>query len=80
MSRQKQYRNNDLIQKIGMRIREIRESKGMSQQLLADVCELELSQINRIELGKINTSVSHLHLIAEKLEVPMEALLKPGTS
>jgi len=73
--RQKQYRNNAVIENLGRRIREIRIQKGVSQQELAHMCNLELSQINRIELGKINTSVSHIFLIAEKLKVKPVDLL-----
>lgn len=52
-----------------MQIREARTKKGLSQQKLAHLCEVELSTINRIELGKLNPSISILYLIAEKLEV-----------
>ena len=76
MPRQKQYRDNELVAKLGSKIREIRLSKGLSQEQLANLCDLELSQINRIELGKINTSVSHLFLIAAKLEVDVMVLVK----
>lgn len=76
MARQKQYRDNELVAKLGSKIREIRLSKGLSQEQLANLCDLELSQINRIELGKINTSVSHLFLIAAKLEVDVMVLVK----
>jgi transcriptional regulator with XRE-family HTH domain len=58
------------MQLIGQRIREIRKIKGFSQMQLANECDLELSTINRVELGKINASVSLLVLIASKLEVP----------
>ncbi|MBL7717684.1 MAG: helix-turn-helix transcriptional regulator [Flavipsychrobacter sp.] len=75
MERQEQYRNSEVIEKLGQRIREIRLSKSISQQHLADLCNLELSQINRIELGKVNTSVSHLFLIAEKLGVKPTELI-----
>jgi len=76
VARQKQYRDNELVAKLGSKIREIRLSKGLSQEQLANLCDLELSQINRIELGKINTSVSHLFLIAAKLEVDVMVLVK----
>ena len=69
MLRQKQYRNNEVILKLGKRIRELRLQNGLSQEHLANLCNLELSQINRIELGKINTSVSHLFLIAQTLNI-----------
>ena len=50
-------------------MREIRQSKGLSQEQLALACGLEYSQVNRIELGKVNTSISHVTLIANHLGV-----------
>lgn len=47
----------------------------MSQEDLAYECGLEYSQINRIELGKINTSISHLFLIAKALKISPKELL-----
>jgi len=67
--RQKQYRDDEIVLKIGQNIRAIRLQRGLSQEQLANLCDIELSQINRIELGKINTSVSHLFLIAATLQV-----------
>lgn len=62
-----------------MRIRHIRIEKGMSQENLAFECEYaDYSQINRIELGKVNFSISYLKLIAEKLGVPVTELLNFG--
>jgi len=64
-----------VIKALGERIRDARQKKNWSQQEFADLCDLELSQINRIELGKINTSVSHLFLIAEKLGITPQELI-----
>jgi transcriptional regulator with XRE-family HTH domain len=75
VERQAQHRNDAVIKQLGSRIREERLKAGLSQQEFADICNLELSQINRIELGKINTSVSHLFLIAEKLGVTPQELI-----
>lgn len=75
MAREKQYRNEEAIKRVGQKIRELRIERGLSQEELANLCDLELSQINRIELGKINTSISHLFLIAEKLKVFPEDLI-----
>lgn len=60
---------------VGKQIRRLRENKGYSQQEFADNCDMELSQINRIELGKINTSVSVLFKIAEVLQLDPSVLL-----
>jgi transcriptional regulator with XRE-family HTH domain len=73
----KKYQRDDLfLRNIGLRIRQLRIEKGMSQENLAFECEYaDFSQINRIELGKVNFSISYLKLIAEKLDVPVKELL-----
>ncbi|MBS1511548.1 MAG: helix-turn-helix transcriptional regulator [Bacteroidetes bacterium] len=64
------------IKKFGVRVKEIRQQKGLSQEQLAWETGLEFSQINRIENGKINTSISNLFIIAEALKVEPSELLK----
>lgn len=76
MQRVKQWRNEEVLKNLGKRIREIRQSKNLSQEELANLCDVDISQINRIELGKINTGISHVFLIAEKLNVEPIELLK----
>lgn len=74
----KYTRDTQFIKAVGKKIREIRKEKGLSQQKLADLCNLELSQINRIELGLINTGISHISTIAEVFEIrPMHLLDVP---
>jgi transcriptional regulator with XRE-family HTH domain len=63
------YRDDKTIKNFGKKLREIRQSKGTSQEQLAHDCGLEYSQINRIELGKVNTSISHVALIAKHLGI-----------
>lgn len=65
----KQTRDNQFLISFGNRVREVRQAKELSQELLANKANLELSQINRIELGKINTSISQVSAIAEALEI-----------
>lgn len=67
-------RHNEFIVALGNKIREVRQSKGLSQQALANLSDLELSQINRIELGIINTSVSHIAAISEALDIEPKML------
>lgn len=71
----KYYRDNEVLKQLGEKIRTVRLSQDMSQENLAFECGLEYSQINRIELGKINTSISHLFLIAKALKVSPKELL-----
>ncbi len=65
----KYYRDDKVLKKFGQKVRSIRKAQNMSQEDLALECGLEYSQINRIELGKVNTSVSHLFLLAKVLKV-----------
>ncbi len=70
------YRDDDFLLKIGTKIRELRLLKGLSQMELAFACnDKDYSQINRVELGKVNFSVSYLSLIADALEVTPKDLL-----
>jgi transcriptional regulator with XRE-family HTH domain len=65
-----------VVKKVGAKIRQLRIAKGLSQMKFAHKCELELSTINRIELGKLSPSISLLFLFASKLEVEPEELLR----
>jgi transcriptional regulator with XRE-family HTH domain len=71
-------RNQKALNAVGLNIRKFREKAGYSQQEFADLCDMELSQINRIELGKVNTSVSVLFRIADVLEIKPSKLLDIG--
>jgi transcriptional regulator with XRE-family HTH domain len=55
---------------------ELRLAKGLTQMELAFNCgDFDYSQINRIELGKVNFSVSYLVLLAKELDVTPNELL-----
>lgn len=75
-SRRTYYRDDIFLKKIGEKVRALRLEKGMTQMDLAFACnDKDYSQINRIELGKVNFSVSYLALIAQILEVSPQDLL-----
>jgi transcriptional regulator with XRE-family HTH domain len=71
-----QIRNKELLVKFGKHLKKLRESKNLSQQELANRCDIEHSQISRIELGKINTTISTMFLLAEKLNIDVTELVK----
>lgn len=64
-------KNIQLQKIIGERIREIRESKGITQQDLAAACNIEKSNISRIEAGRTNFTISTLYKISVALEVKL---------
>jgi transcriptional regulator with XRE-family HTH domain len=67
-------RDNIYLKQFGARVRELRMAAGVSQVKFANMCDFEASQINRIELGKINTSISHALKIAQVLGIDMKEL------
>lgn len=69
-------RNDKALKAVGAQVRKLREKAGYSQQEFAYKCDMDLSQINRVELGKVNTSLSVIFKIAEVLEVKPSKLLE----
>ena len=56
---------------IGSRIKDIRESKGMTQQQISDICDFEKSTVSRIEAGRTNLTIKTLYKISQSLGVKM---------
>ena len=70
------YRDDKFIKKFGLKLKELRKAKKISQEQLAGDTGFELSQIGRIERGEINTSISHVSAIAKALKVKPEDLFQ----
>lgn len=66
---------SQLQQKIGQRIRILRESKGITQQDLAAACNFEKTNMSRIEAGRTNPTISTLYKISQALEVTISELV-----
>lgn len=62
------------LEMLGQRIREVRKQKNMSQEDLADVSGLALSQIGRMERGEINATLSSVFSISRGLEIEVSTL------
>ena len=69
MERKPKYRDEEGLKKFGNRLREIRLTKGVTQEALAYSTDLHLSQIGRIERGEIGCSISFVFLFAKTLGV-----------
>ncbi len=75
-TRKPYFRNDEFLHQIGIKVRTLRLEKGITQMDLAFMCnDKDYSQINRVELGKVNFSVSYLTLIAQALGVTPKDLL-----
>ena len=59
---------------LGQRIKELREKKNISQTELGNLCDIERTNMNRIEAGKTNPTSFTLYRIAQKLEVELSEL------
>ena len=64
-----------LQQKIGNRIRDLRESKGISQQNLAAICNFEKANLSRIEAGRTNPTISTLYKISQALDITIAEIV-----
>jgi transcriptional regulator with XRE-family HTH domain len=62
-------KKEDVSKKVGKKIRELRLSKGLSMEKVAFDAGMEYTQLSRIELGKINTSIYHVYKISNSLSV-----------
>jgi len=61
----------DLLKKIGQRIKELRKEKGMPQIELAVELNYEKSNMSRLESGKVNPRILTLYKVAEALNVDL---------
>ncbi|SKB84549.1 DNA-binding transcriptional regulator, XRE-family HTH domain [Sphingobacterium nematocida] len=72
---QSQYRDQEYLVKLGNHIKAIREKKGLSQEDLAELCDVDTRQIGRIERAETNSTISILKKIADKLNINISQLL-----
>ncbi|XID92294.1 helix-turn-helix domain-containing protein [Paenibacillaceae bacterium WGS1546] len=63
-----------ILQLIGAKIRDLRKSKGLSQEKLGEMINSKYSYIGRLEKGQINCSILTLEKVANALEVQFEDL------
>ena len=62
--------------KFGQVVRKRRQSKGVSQEELADRCNLHRTYISEIERGLKTVSLLSLLRIAEALDIPAHTLVE----
>ncbi len=60
--------------KFGSNVRKYRESKGLSQEKLAELCELHRTYISSVERGNRSISLGNIEKIARALEVEIHKL------
>lgn len=59
----------ELLVKIGLKIKQLREERNITQQDLAAACNFEKSNMSRIESGGSNLTIGTLFKISQGLDV-----------
>lgn len=63
------------FKKLGVKIKELREEKGLDQKAFAFDCEIGRTQLHMIENGKTNPRMLTLMKIANGLEISLSKLV-----
>lgn len=69
------YVNKTALLRVGAKIREVRTSKDISIEMLANTSGMDYSQLARMETGQVNFTISYLFRVAEALGVTPKELL-----
>ncbi|WP_308566666.1 helix-turn-helix domain-containing protein [Aggregatibacter kilianii] len=65
---------NEYLVCFGKKVKELRKQKGLSQEALALLCDLDRSYIGGVERGERNLSLLNIHRIATALNVNVKEL------
>lgn len=63
------------FKKLGVKIKQLREEKGLDQKAFAFDCEIGRTQLHMIENGKTNPRLGTLLKIANALEISLSKLV-----
>ena len=58
-------------EKVGKRIKELRQQQGMSQEEFAFKCDLDITYITSLERGRRNVSLENLEKIAKAFNMTL---------
>ena len=64
------------LKELGLRIRELRLKKGLTQQFVAAALNKEQQSYQRIEAGNTNASIYYLYEISQVLDVDLSEITK----
>ncbi len=75
-----QWPNNQTVENIGQRIRQLRESRGLTQSQLQARSRVSRSYLSRIESGQMTPSLGTLEKISEALGVGLNRFFIPEST
>jgi len=65
----------DILERFGLRVRELRKAKGFSQEAFAAECGLDRTYMGGIERGERNVALRNIKRIADTLGVSLSELM-----
>lgn len=68
-------RDKEILTVFGNKLKELRTSKGLTLQELAFEADMEISQVHRVEKGKINPTLTTLNALAKGLGITLAELV-----
>ena len=66
---------SELTVSFGLKVREQRKLKKLSQERLALLCNIDRSYMGRIERGEVNVTLEKIYELANALRIPVKELL-----
>ena len=66
---------DERILAFGKRVREVRKSKGISQERLAEMADIDRSYMGNIERGEKNVTLKKVYDICDALKVEIRELV-----
>ena len=66
---------SELTVSFGLKVREQRKLKKLSQERLALLCNIDRSYMGRIERGEVNVTIEKVYELAKALDIPIINLL-----
>jgi transcriptional regulator with XRE-family HTH domain len=68
-------RDQEVLIEFGNKLKDLRTLKGLTLQQLAFEAEMEISQVHRVEKGKINPTLTTLNALAKGLGITLTELI-----
>jgi ribosome-binding protein aMBF1 (putative translation factor) len=67
-------KDKKLLKTFGLRVRQLRDDAQLSQEKLANMADIPLSQVGRLERGEINCTISTANALAKALKLELNEL------
>ncbi len=66
----------DILERFGLRVRELRKAKGFSQEAFAAECGLDRTYMGGVERGERNIALRNIQRIARTLGISLSELMR----